>query len=433
MELKSSDRICAVCGDVALGYNFNAVTCESCKAFFRRNALKVKELRCPFKDACQITSITRRFCQRCRLAKCYSVGMRRELIMSEADKERKRRKIEANRAKHGYMVNIPTRMNTTNETARSISTGIQVAADTVDRGVQTESSTDGQYGCSCFMSYLSQPEVYVSSPTPGLSPPEGSDPTSPVSSCYKSNSEGYIPLSATHRSLLDDLIIANKALDAPVDQEISNLLGDEFRCCGSKSLLDVINLTALAIRRLIKMCKRISAFRTLCQEDQLSLLKQGCTQMMILRSVTTFDPDKNSWKIPHTVDQMSRIKVEVLKEARGNLYEAHESFLRTFDHRASRDTAVICILIAVALFDPNKNNLIDKIVIAQHQETYYDLLRKYLESIYSLKDATKIYDHLIWKMTELNKLNEEYVRVYLDVNPSQVEPLLIEIFDLKPH
>ena len=33
---------CSVCGDKALGYNFNAITCESCKAFFRRNALKNK-------------------------------------------------------------------------------------------------------------------------------------------------------------------------------------------------------------------------------------------------------------------------------------------------------------------------------------------------------------------------------------------------------
>lgn len=38
----SDNKTCAVCGDVALGYNFNAVTCESCKAFFRRNALKDK-------------------------------------------------------------------------------------------------------------------------------------------------------------------------------------------------------------------------------------------------------------------------------------------------------------------------------------------------------------------------------------------------------
>ena len=36
-------KTCLVCGDRALGYNFNAVSCESCKAFFRRNAHKVSD------------------------------------------------------------------------------------------------------------------------------------------------------------------------------------------------------------------------------------------------------------------------------------------------------------------------------------------------------------------------------------------------------
>ena len=43
--------LCSVCSDKALGYNFDAITCESCKAFFRRNATKAKvsatDLPCP--------------------------------------------------------------------------------------------------------------------------------------------------------------------------------------------------------------------------------------------------------------------------------------------------------------------------------------------------------------------------------------------------
>lgn len=31
---------CVVCGAAANGYNFDAITCESCKAFFRRNAFR---------------------------------------------------------------------------------------------------------------------------------------------------------------------------------------------------------------------------------------------------------------------------------------------------------------------------------------------------------------------------------------------------------
>lgn len=92
-------RKCAVCGDKALGYNFNAVTCESCKAFFRRNALAKKSFSCPFNEKCEINVVTRRFCQKCRLQKCLGIGMKVENIMSEEDKQLKRRKIENNREK----------------------------------------------------------------------------------------------------------------------------------------------------------------------------------------------------------------------------------------------------------------------------------------------------------------------------------------------
>ena len=35
-------KICQICGDFSLGFNFGAISCESCKAFFRRNAAKQK-------------------------------------------------------------------------------------------------------------------------------------------------------------------------------------------------------------------------------------------------------------------------------------------------------------------------------------------------------------------------------------------------------
>jgi ribosomal protein L37E len=36
---KKNHLTCVVCGSTARGYNFNAITCMSCKIFFRRNAL----------------------------------------------------------------------------------------------------------------------------------------------------------------------------------------------------------------------------------------------------------------------------------------------------------------------------------------------------------------------------------------------------------
>lgn len=89
---------CYVCGAKAHGYNFDQITCESCKAFFRRNALKsMDKFRCRNNNNCVITSATRKRCKRCRLTKCFKVGMRKEWILTEEEKRLKRRKIERNR------------------------------------------------------------------------------------------------------------------------------------------------------------------------------------------------------------------------------------------------------------------------------------------------------------------------------------------------
>lgn len=35
---KGVDLFCVICEDHAIGFNYDALTCASCKAFFRRNA-----------------------------------------------------------------------------------------------------------------------------------------------------------------------------------------------------------------------------------------------------------------------------------------------------------------------------------------------------------------------------------------------------------
>ena len=60
------DKYCGVCGDRALGYNFDAISCESCKAFFRRNAPKGL-VRIPLLDTFSINarlswSVSRSIC-----------------------------------------------------------------------------------------------------------------------------------------------------------------------------------------------------------------------------------------------------------------------------------------------------------------------------------------------------------------------------------
>jgi len=89
---------CVVCGDNAFGYNFDAISCESCKAFFRRTALRPPEkLKCRGNGHCEVTVEKRKRCKRCRLDKCFKMGMRKEWILSDEEKRRKRSQIEDNR------------------------------------------------------------------------------------------------------------------------------------------------------------------------------------------------------------------------------------------------------------------------------------------------------------------------------------------------
>ncbi|KAL7023426.1 hypothetical protein ACKWTF_012607 [Chironomus riparius] len=641
MSKQSCEKICVVCGDRSLGFNFNVLSCESCKAFFRRNAISNKKFSCPFSNVCEITVITRRFCQKCRLEKCFKVGMKKEYIMSDEDKEIKRMKIEQNRNKRKLRIDPEDKTfkkikdekspapsiatnNSDDSDDQSVSSNqiklssqssvidivsaiteipkessriIQQVMKTQDEALSVMSRiindsnqalllishliknpSDGMLiiskmmsqspldALSVFTQFMSSPldalqiifkimsspkdvlkfmtelakapqnamdimRQFMSSPTESLqnmsrlisnsgtnnniqytenetiksmldvssldspksliSMPSPSTQINSPSSSYNdsdSNNNDYQQLTSailkeiahdisgkkahkvnsiesiineaikleyntpemitnygnTCRELnevemmkIQELLDANCALYAPVEEDHLSFLGlgENLSMKPEASFVDpillkVINLTAVAIRRLIKMSKKISGFKKMCQEDQIALLKGGCTEMMILRSVMQYDSDNALWKIPSM--NRTNLKADILKLCpKGNVYEEHENFIKTFDVRLRTDERVVLILCAITLFCPNRAGIIHSDVIKLEQNSYYFLLRRYLESIYEGCEARSIFLQLLKKLQEVRRLNEEVISVYLDVNPSQVEPLLREIFDLK--
>ncbi|CAF4383015.1 unnamed protein product [Rotaria sp. Silwood2] len=83
---------CQVCGDSASIINYGALTCLSCRTFFRRNGFHTKEVSsCRFDGHCEIIKPTRKNCTACRLAKCLAVGMSPDLIRKEDLSGRKRK------------------------------------------------------------------------------------------------------------------------------------------------------------------------------------------------------------------------------------------------------------------------------------------------------------------------------------------------------
>ncbi|CAF0993244.1 unnamed protein product [Adineta ricciae] len=87
----SNFSLCLICGDRARFNNYGALSCQSCKTFFRRNGFRPETVRpCTLVNKCEINMKTRHSCTYCRLSKCFAVGMTSDLIRKEDLKSSKR-------------------------------------------------------------------------------------------------------------------------------------------------------------------------------------------------------------------------------------------------------------------------------------------------------------------------------------------------------
>ncbi|CAF1165659.1 unnamed protein product [Adineta steineri] len=67
---------CRICGAPAQYTNFGAISCYSCKMFFKRNAnIGQKAFKCNFGGYCEVKRDNHHMCTSCRLRKCFQYGM----------------------------------------------------------------------------------------------------------------------------------------------------------------------------------------------------------------------------------------------------------------------------------------------------------------------------------------------------------------------
>jgi len=63
------------------------------------------------------------------------------------------------------------------------------------------------------------------------------------------------------------------------------------------SNVEFLNMADTSVRRLVKMAKHLSHFRSLDQEDQILLLKGAVVEVLVLRSSKMFNPETMAWQV----------------------------------------------------------------------------------------------------------------------------------------
>ncbi|XP_071091081.1 vitamin D3 receptor-like isoform X1 [Haliotis cracherodii] len=395
-----TQMVCGVCGDKALGYNFDAVTCESCKAFFRRNALKAKTFSCSFDGNCKLDPHTRKFCSGCRLKKCFTIGMKKDWILSDDQLAKRRRRLKDTKS--------PDRSE-----QEPLSSSESPSGSSAE--VSTSYNSDGLY--SPTFSEHSPPQPSPSHAT-----------TNNIATKSEPDDNSYpVPLPEDVRlSIAEIEQVYTSIFDAPYHETQAMRLETQPQTSN-----DLFNMTDIFIRRLIKFAKLIPEFRALAQEDQIHLLKGGIMEIFVLRSAMGFDKQQQMWKYKMGTGTTSKLSPTIIKDTLGHeMYTEHVKFVKSFHVLTGSNRIVMMLLFIIELFSSDRPNLKNKALVAKGQEKYSMWLQTYLESLYSVTEARSLYPKLLLKLLDVRNLGETSSQLASQLDVSKLEPLLVEVFNL---
>ncbi|XP_054169196.1 nuclear hormone receptor HR96-like [Oppia nitens] len=446
---KERAKQCLICGDKAYVFNFGVITCQSCKAFFRRNALKNKNFICAFDNNCNIDVITRRFCQKCRLDKCFNVGMKKDWILNEDELTKMRTKILENKIKkrnkdlYKRLMVSKTEDITDDEdegchTSSDCSAISESTSDSYDSGkCKSISSGDSSAGdvTTDMVTVKSDENVVMSNVL---------DKTYDITclDIYKKNSHQksrefhesviaitkhvqtlHLNLNENECNKLLQLFYAINYIREPNLSELQPVITNSLNFKAAMAVkLDK------EIRNFITVAQKVPEFDSLCENDRIALVKYGSVEVLCMRMIQFYNNEDQCWTIMIDKNNWILSKIDQFKNA-GVKAVFRSCFSKIADEWDS-DSIILDLLTVIVLFDPNRPNIIHREVIKLHQNIYMYLLQRYLLMKYRSEYKSKIkFLNLMNTLSEINILGEIFMKRCF-VRKANLGPFLKEILDI---
>ncbi|XP_034531976.1 peroxisome proliferator-activated receptor gamma isoform X2 [Notolabrus celidotus] len=388
---------CRVCGDKASGFHYGVHACEGCKGFFRRTIrLKLVYDHCDLH--CRIHKKSRNKCQYCRFQKCLNVGMSHNAIrfgrMPQAEKEKLLAEFSSDMehmhpeaadlrslARHlyeAYLKYFPL----TKAKARAILSG-----KTGDNSPfvihDMKSLMEGEQFINC-RQIPNQEQLQPMSPlTAGL---------------------GVSGLPAAHPGL------ENAIADA-VELRF-------FQSCQSRS--------AEAVREVTEFAKSIPGFIELDLNDQVTLLKYGVIEVLIIMMAPLMN--KDGTLISYGQIFMTREFLKSLRKPFCQMMEPKFEFSVKFN-TLELDDSDMALFLSVIILSGDRPGLLNVKPIEQLQETVLHSLELQLKLNHP--DSLQLFAKLLQKMTDLRQIVTDHVHLIQLLKKTEVDmclhPLLQEI------
>lgn len=342
---------CKICNDTAFGFNFGGLSCESCKAFFRRHAHRIEKLHCHNHNRCLIDLDSRRFCKRCRLQKCFDAGMDKDLLLTQ------RRRTSANR-------------------------GGAPCTDLVPLATTTTTTTTPSPQANLIRLYPHEEQILIYNPEPP-SPFDlfsNSSPSSPSSSPPLSSSPPSFTTPSKQPSMQqlfeqNCLNIIRKLPD--IFQE--RPLGVPTIVGHATEVVNVFCSQEFFIPGLITFGHFLAPFHQMCKADQLAAVKQAFPLIMMLRSTFYFNFEKDAFLCRQKSDcsEVFYVDLEFFYQKSPTLKELHRELAHIVREELAFDTIIRDLLTLLIIFRPNTSVSCPEF-LRYHFFKYCHLLANYL-------------------------------------------------------
>ncbi|PRD26470.1 UNVERIFIED_CONTAM: Vitamin D3 receptor [Trichonephila clavipes] len=196
---------------------------------------------------------------------------------------------------------------------------------------------------------------------------------------------------------------------------------------------EILDMFFTAVKQFTNFSQRLDTFSKIQQYDKEILLRTGVLELCFIRGAYVYDEKLSRW--PHTGKPMYKDSPtldsdDIKKLVSSELFEKHMEFIRSIKD-LHLDEATIMLLLVIVLMSPDRPGLENEVLVAEEQEKFYILMKKYMQWRYGEENTLVLYPKLLLRLPDLRELNDNHTDYNLRLATEEVQQIQQKLSSLK--